>query len=207
MYSNEQITEMFKDKIPQDKQSQSYFRAYVNIYKLSFTRPTQSDKYNHHHFYPSFLYKADLNEKNRYNTIEKLDEKYNPQDNTCKLRIMYHAMAHYYLAMCLRNTKFALDSRNAFFTLIGDYSRNLESYTFEEVKDLGRLIEENTQPNQIDHYVTQTERKEYYKQKQKEYKEQWKEEHKDEIEERKRQQREYAKQMRNKYKEMKNKKI
>ena len=49
MYTDEQIDELFKNKIPQDKESQSYFSAYVNIYKCSFTRPTKSDKYNFHH--------------------------------------------------------------------------------------------------------------------------------------------------------------
>ena len=110
--------------------------------------------------------------------------------------------------------------------MIGDYSRNIESYTYEEVNEIGRLIEENAEPNQIDHYMTQSETKEYFKQKQKDYmedweekheeeilrnkefmkqkrkesQEKWKEEHKNEIEERKRQQREYAKKMRKEFK-------
>lgn len=200
MYTDEQIDELFKNKIPQDKESQAYFSAYVNIYKCSFTRPTKSDKYNFHHLYCSFLAKSDWGEKNRYHTIERLDEFYKPNNNICKLRILYHIIAHWCLGMALRNTPFEIDARNAFFTLVGDYSRNIESYTFDEVKELGRLVEENTEPNKIDHYVTQNERKEMYKEQQKAYKEKWKEEHKDEIEERKRQQREYAKQMRAKYK-------
>lgn len=207
MYNDEQINEMFKNKIPQDEKSQSFFKAYVNIYKQSFTNPRDYDKFHHHHFYPSFLYKTDLNEKNRYHCIEKLDENYNPQDNVCKLRIMYHVIAHYYLAMSLRDTQFALDSRNAFFVLIGDYSKDLESYTIEEVKKLGRLVEENNELNKIDHYMTKSETKEYLKQKQKEYKEKWNKEHKEEIEERKRKQKEYAKQKREEYKNyLKNKK-
>ena len=201
MYTDEQIDELFKNKIPQDKESQTYFNAYINIYKCSFTRPTKSDKYNFHHLYCSFLAKSDWGEKNRYHTIERLDEVYKPNDNVCKLRILYHIIAHWCLGMALRNTMFAQDARNAFFTLVGDYSRNIESYTFDEVKELGRLVEENSEPNQIDHYVTQNERKDMYKEQQKAYKEKWKEEHKDEIEERKRQQREYAKQMRMKYKQ------
>ena len=200
MYTDEQIDELFKNKIPQDNELQAYFSAYVNIYKCSFTRPTKSNKYNFHHLYCSFLAKSDWGEKNRYHTIERLDEFYKPNDNVCKLRILYHVIAHWCLGMALRNTPFEIDARNAFFTLIGDYSRNIESYTFDEVKELGRLVEENTEPNKIDHYVTQSERKEMYKEQQKAYKEKWKEEHKDEIEERKRQQREYAKQMRAKYK-------
>lgn len=200
MYTDEQIDELFKNKIPQDKESQAYFSAYVNIYKCSFTRPTKSDKYNFHHLYCSFLAKSDWGEKNRYHTIERLDEFYKPNNNICKLRILYHVIAHWCLGMALRNTPFEIDARNAFFTLVGDYSRNIESYTFDEVKELGRLVEENTEPNKIDHYVTQNERKEMYKEQQKAYKEKWKEEHKDEIEERKHQQREYAKQMRTKYK-------
>lgn len=200
MYTDEQIDELFKNKIPQDNESQAYFSAYVNIYKCSFTRPTKSDKYNFHHLYCSFLAKSDWGEKNRYHTIERLDEFYKPNNNICKLRILYHVIAHWCLGMALRNTPFEIDARNAFFTLVGDYSRNIESYTFDEVKELGRLVEENTEPNKIDHYVTQSERKEMYKEQQKAYKEKWKEEHKDEIEERKRQQREYAKQIRAKYK-------
>ena len=200
MYTDEQIDELFKNKIPQDKESQAYFSAYVNIYKCSFTRPTKLDKYNFHHLYCSFLAKSDWGEKNRYHTIERLDEFYKPNNNICKLRILYHVIAHWCLGMALRNTPFEIDARNAFFTLVGDYSRNIESYTFDEVKELGRLVEENAEPNKIDHYVTQNERKEMYKEQWKAYKEKWKEEHKDEIEERKRQQREYAKQMRAKYK-------
>lgn len=200
MYTDEQIDELFKNKIPQDNESQAYFSAYVNIYKCSFTRPTKSDKYNFHHLYCSFLAKSDWGEKNRYHTIERLDEFYKPNDNVCKLRILYHVIAHWCLGMALRNTPFEIDARNAFFTLVSDYSRNIESYTFDEVKELGRLVEENTEPNKIDHYITQNERKEMYKEQQKSYKEKWKEEHKDEIEERKRQQREYTKQMRAKYK-------
>ena len=153
-----------------------------------------------HHFFPSFIYKQMIGEKNRYHTIEKLDESYNPNDNVCKLRILYHVLAHYCLAKSMKGTVYEFDANNAFYTLIGDYSKNIDSYTYEEVNEIGRLIEENAEPNSIDHYVTQSERKEMYKEQWKAYKEKWKEEHKDEIEERKRQQREYAKQMREKYK-------
>ena len=86
------------------------------------------------------------------------------------------------------------------YTLINDYSRNINSYTLEEVKELGRLLEENTLPNTIDHYITQSERKEMYKQQQKEYKEKWKEEHKEEIELYKQKQKEYARQKRQEWK-------
>ena len=144
-----------------------------------------------------------IGEKNRYHTIEKLDEFYKPNDNVCKLRILYHVLAHYYLAMAFRGTVYEFDAYKAFCTLINDYSRPLSSYTLEEVKEIGRLIEENAEPNQIDHYVTQSERKEYFKQKQKEYVENWKKEHEEEIKERQRKQREYAKQMREKYKKFK----
>jgi hypothetical protein len=219
MYTDEQIEEMFKDKYNLfDPQCKQYLDAYINIYKQSFINPCKSDKFHHHHLFPSFIYKQMIGEKNRYHTIEKLDETFKPNDNVCKLRILYHVLAHYYLAMALRGTVYEYDSLNAFCTLINDYSRPLSSYTLEEIKEIGRLIEENTPPNQIDHYMTQSETKEYFKQKQKDYmedwaekhefikqkrkefQEKWKEEHKDEIEERKRQQREYAKQMREKYK-------
>ena len=220
MYTDEQIEEMFKDKYNLfDPQCKQYLNAYINIYKQSFINPCKSDKFHHHHLFPSFIYKQMIGEKNRYHTIEKLDETFKPNDNVCKLRILYHVLAHYYLAMALRGTIYEYDSLNAFCTLINDYSRPLSSYTLEEIKEIGRLIEENTAPNQIDHYMTQSETKEYLKQKQKDYmedwaekhefikqkrkefQEKWKEEHKDEIEERKRQQREYAKQMRIKYKQ------
>ena len=201
MYTDEQIEEMFKDKYNTiDPQCKEYLDAYINIYKQSFINSCKSDKFHNHHLFPSFIYKQMIGEKNRYHTIEKLDETYNPNNNVCKLRILYHVLAHYYLAMALKGTVYEFDSLNAFCTLINDYSRPLSSYTLDEVKEIGRLIEENAEPNQIDHYVTQSERKEMYKEQQKAYKEKWKEEHKDEIEERKRQQREYAKQMREKYK-------
>lgn len=201
MYTDEQIDKMFKDKYNLfDPQCKQYLDAYINIYKQSFINPCKSDKFHHHHLFPSFIYKQMIGEKNRYHTIEKLDETFKPNDNVCKLKILYHVLAHYYLAMALRGTVYEYDSLNAFCTLINDYSRPLSSYTLEEIKEIGRLIEENTPSNQIDHYVTQSERKEMYKEQQKEYKEKWKEEHKEEIEERKRQQKEYAKKMREEFK-------
>ena len=201
MYTDEQINNLFENKYNKfDPLCKQYLDAYINIYKQSFVHPCESDKFHHHHLFPSFIYKQMIGEKNRYHTIEKLDETFKPNDNVCKLRILYHVLAHYYLAMALRGTVYEYDSLNAFCTLINDYSRPLSSYTLEEIKEIGRLIEENTSPNQIDHYVTQSERKEMYKEQQKEYKEKWKEEHKDEIEERKRQQREYAKKMREEFK-------
>lgn len=201
MYTDEQINEIFKDKYNLfDPQCKQYLDAYINIYKQSFINPCKSDKFHHHHLFPSFIYKQMIGEKNRYHTIEKLDETFKPNDNVCKLRILYHVLAHYYLAMALRGTIYEYDSLNAFCTLINDYSRPLSSYTLDEIKEIGRLIEENAEPNQIDHYVTQSERKEMYKEQQKAYKEKWNEEHKDEIEEHKRQQREYAKKMREEFK-------
>ena len=201
MYTDDRIDVMFFDKINQSNlECKQYLDAYINIYKQSFINPCKSDKFHHHHLFPSFIYKQMIGEKNRYHTIEKLDETFKPNDNVCKLRILYHVLAHYYLAMALRGTIYEYDSLNAFCTLINDYSRPLSSYTLEEIKEIGRLIEENAEPNKIDHYVTQSERKEMYKEQQKSYKEKWKEEHKDEIEERKRQQREYAKKMREEFK-------
>lgn len=218
---------MFKDKYNLfDPQCKEYLDAYINIYKQSFINPCKSDKFHHHHLFPSFIYKQMIGEKNRYHTIEKLDETFKPSDNVCKLRILYHVLAHYYLAKSMTGTVYETDASNAFFTLIGDYSKPLNSYTLDEVKELGRLIEENTEPNRIENYITQSERKEMYKQtskenkeryeeehkeeieqkkkefkrKQKESQEKWKEKHKNEIEERKYKQREYAKEMRAKYK-------
>ena len=227
MYTDEQIEEIFKDRYNLfDPQCKQYLDAYINIYKQSFINPCKSNKFHMHHFFPSFIYKQMIGKKNRYHTIEKLDEAYSPNDNVCKLRILYHVLAHYYLTKAMKGTIYEFDANNAFYTLIGDYSRNIDSYTYEEVNEIGRLIEENAEPNQIDHYMTQSETKEHFKQKQKDYmedweekheeeilrnkefmkqkrkesQEKWKEEHKNEIEERKRQQREYAKKMRKEFK-------
>ena len=227
MYTDEQINEMFKDKYNTiDPLCKDCLDAYIHFYKRSFTHPCKSNKFHMHHFFPSFIYKQMIGEKNRYYTIEKLDEAYSPNDNVCKLRILYHVLAHYCLAKAMKGTVYEFDANNAFYTLIGDYSRNIDSYTYEEVKEISRLIEENAEPNKIDHYMTQSETKEHFKQKQKDYmedweekheeeilrnkefmkqkrkesQEKWKEEHKDEIEERKRQQREYAKKMRKEFK-------
>ena len=209
MYTDEQINEMFKDKYNTiDPLCKDCLDAYIHFYKRSFTHPCKSNKFHMHHLFPSFIYKQMIGEKNRYHTIEKLDESYNPNDNVCKLRILYHVLAHYCLAKAMKGTVYEFDANNAFYTLIGDYSKNIDSYTYEEVNEIGKLIEENTEPNKIDHYVIQSERKEMYKEQQKAYKEKWKEEHKDEIEEHKSQQREYAKKMRkefkNKFKEKNN---
>lgn len=227
MYTDEQIMEMFKGKYNDtDSLYKGYFYAYVNIYKQSFFHPCESDKYNFHHFYCSFLYKQQINTKNRYHTIEKLDEFYKPNDNVCKLRILYHVLAHYYLAMSMCGTIYEFDASNAFYTLVGNFDKALKDYTIDEVKELGRLIEENAPPNSINHYITMSERKDLYKQtakeikqkyeqdnkeeiekkkkdlkqKQKENREKWKEEHKEEIEERKIKQREYMKKMREEFK-------
>ena len=168
VYTDEQINEMFKDKYNTiDPLCKDYFDTYIHFYKRSFTRPCKSNKFHMHHFFPSFIYKQMIGEKNRYHTIEKLDEAYSPNDNVCKLRILYHVLAHYFLAKAMKGTVYEFDANNAFYTLIGDYSRNIDSYTYEEVKEIGRLIEENVEPNEIDHYMTQSETKEHFKQKQK----------------------------------------
>lgn len=228
MYTDEQIKEMFGSILTNDEESRMYFDSYVNIYKWSFQHPTQSKKYHFHHFYCSFLAKndSDIMTKNRYWTIERLDEKYVPDDNVCKLRILYHVMAHYYLAMALRGTPYETDARNSFFVLVNDYTRPLESYSLNEVEELGRMIEDNAEPSKFDRYMTQSKMKEYMKSKnddykenylnehkgeieqrkienkerQKEFRQKWNEEHKDEIENRKRKQREYIREMRKKYK-------
>lgn len=192
MYNDEEIEKLFENHIVDE----TYFKKYVDIYKYFKINETKDDRFNFHHFFPVNYGKEILNEKNRYHTIKKHDEFYAIENNVVKLPIKWHIIAHYILA----KATFRKDDINSFFTLIGNYDRNIESYSFNEVESLAELIEENSLPNQIDHYVTQSERKEMYKEQQKVYKEKWKEEHKDEIEERKRQQREYAKQMREKYK-------
>lgn len=197
MYTDEQIKDMFYEYI----KDYDYFTRYTNIYKYYKTNDCESNKYNFHHFVPCNFTKESLQEKNRYHTIEKHDELYDIKDNVVKLPIKWHVIAHYCLAMATLRE----DDINSFFTLIGDYSKPIEKYTFNDVQTLAQLVEENALPNTIDHYVTQSERKEMYKVQQKEYKEKWKEEHKEEIEERKRKQREYAKQKKQEYKNYLNK--
>jgi hypothetical protein len=218
MYNDEEIEKLFENHIVDE----TYFKKYVDIYKYFKINETKDDRFNFHHFFPVNYGKEILNEKNRYHTIKKHDEFYAIENNVVKLPIKWHIIAHYILA----KATFRKDDINSFFTLIGNYDRNIESYSFNEVESLAELIEENSEPNQTEHYMTQSETKEYLKQKQKDYMEdwaekheeeilrneefikqkrkesqkKWKEEHKDEIEERKRQQREYAKQMRAKYK-------
>ena len=131
-----------------------------------------------------------------YQKLEKHDKLFDIKDNVVKLPIKWHVIAHYCLAMATLRE----DDINSFFTLVGDYSKPIQNYTFFDVQTLAQLVEENAQPNSINHYVTQKERKELYKEQQKEYKKKWEEEHKDEIEERKRKQHEYAKKMREEFK-------
>lgn len=192
MYTDEQIEQFFGKHI----KNKNYFGTYVAIYKYFMENETDSNKFNHHHFVPCNITKESLQEKNRYHTIEKHDKLFDIKDNVVKLPIKWHVIAHYCLAMATLRE----DDINSFFTLVGDYSKPIQNYTFDDVQNLAQLVEENAQPNSIDHYVTQNERKEMYKEQQKEYKKKWEEEHADEIEERKRQQREYAKKMREEFK-------
>ena len=192
MYTDEQIEQFFGKHI----KNKNYFGTYVAIYKYFMENETDSNRFNHHHFVPCNITKESLQEKNRYHTIEKHDKLFDVKDNVVKLPIKWHVIAHYCLAMATLRE----DDINSFFTLVGDYSKPIQNYTFFDVQTLAQLVEENTTPNSIDHYVTQSERKEMYKEQEKEYKKKWKEEHADEIEERKRQQREYAKKMREEFK-------
>ena len=192
MYTDLQIKDIFDGYI-YDK---DYFERYVSIYKYYKTHDCESDRYNFHHFFPCNYTKEILERKNRYWTIEEHDKIYSIEDNIVKLPVKWHVIAHFCLAMAT-NRK---DDINSFYTLVGDYNKDIYSYKFDDVQDLAQLVEENATPNTIDHYVTQSERKEMYKEQQKSYREQWKEEHKDEIEERKKQQREYAKKMREEWK-------
>ena len=192
MYTDEQIEQFFSKHI----KNKNYFGTYVAIYKYFMENETDSNKFNHHHFVPCNITKEVLQEKNRYHTIEKHDKLFDIKDNVVKLPIKWHVIAHYCLAMATLRE----DDINSFFTLVGDYSKPIQNYTFFDVQTLAQLVEENAQPNSIDHYITQNERKEMYKEQQKEYKKKWEEEHKDEIEERKRKQREYAKKMREEFK-------
>ena len=177
MYTDEQIEKFFNKYIT----NKNYFATYVVIYKYFMENITDCDKFNHHHFVPCNFTKEYLQEKNRYHTIEKHDEIFYIKDNVVKLPIKWHVIAHYCLAMAtLRD-----DDINSFFTLIGDYSKPIKLYTFDDVLELSQMIEENAEPNKINRYVTQSERKEIYKEQQKVYKEKWKEEHKEEIEKKK----------------------
>ena len=192
MYTDEQIEHFFGKYI----KNKNYFGTYVAIYKYFMENETNSNRFNHHHFVPCNITKESLQEKNRYHTIEKHDKLFDIKDNVVKLPIKWHVIAHYCLAMATLRE----DDINSFFTLVGDYSKPIQNYTFDDVQNLAQLVEENATPNLIDHYVTQSERKELYKEQQKEYKKKWEEEHADEIEERKRKQREYAKKMREEFK-------
>ena len=192
MYTDEQIEQFFGKYI----KNKNYFGTYVAIYKYFMENKTDSNRFNHHHFVPCNITKESLQEKNRYNTIEKHDKLFDIKDNVVKLPIKWHVIAHYCLAMATLRE----DDINSFFTLVGDYSKPIQNYTFDDVQTLAQLVEENATPNSIDYYVTQSERKEMYREQQKEYKKKWKEERKDEIEERKRKQREYAKKMREEFK-------
>lgn len=192
MYTDEQMEQFFDKHI----KNKNYFGTYVAIYKYFMENETDSNRFNHHHFVPCNITKECLQEKNRYHTIEKHDKLFDIKDNVVKLPIKWHVIAHYCLAMATLRE----DDINSFFTLVGDYSKPIQNYTFFDVQTLAQLVEENAQPNSIDHYVTQSERKEMYKEQQKEYKKKWEEEHADEIEERKRKQREYVKKMREEFK-------
>ena len=192
MYTDEQIDQFFGKHI----KNKNYFGTYVAIYKYFMENETDNNKFNHHHFVPCNITKESLQEKNRYHTIEKHDKLFDIKDNVVKLPIKWHVIAHYCLAMATLRE----DDINSFFTLVGDYSKPIQNYTFDDVQTLAQLVEENAQPNSINHYVTQNERKELYKEQQKEYKKKWEEEHADEIEERKRKQREYVKKMREEFK-------
>lgn len=192
MYTDKQIEQFFGKYI----KNKNYFGTYVAIYKYFMENETDSNRFNHHHFVPCNITKESLQEKNRYHTIEKHDKLFDVKDNVVKLPIKWHVIAHYCLAMATLRE----DDINSFFTLVGDYSKPIQNYTFDDVQNLAQLVEENATPNSIDHYVTQSERKEMYKEQQKEYKKKWEEEHADEIEERKRKQREYAKKMREEFK-------
>lgn len=192
MYTDEQIEQFFSKHI----KNKNYFGTYVAIYKYFMENETDSNRFNHHHFVPCNITKESLQEKNRYHTIEKHDKLFDIKDNVVKLPIKWHVIAHYCLAMATLRE----DDINSFFTLVGDYSKPIQNYTFFDVQTLAQLVEENATSNSIDHYVTQSERKELYKEQRKEYKKRWEEEHADEIEERKRKQREYAKKMREEFK-------
>lgn len=137
-----------------------YIYKYLKLCSIKYNYDI--NKYNFHHIIPSFLYKINddsIIKKNRYNTLSKLDESFNPLINVKKLKISHHILAHYYLGLGLQ-TK---DAINSFYTLIGDYSKDINSYTEDEVKELAKLVEENSNESVFDHYLTMEERKEKYK--------------------------------------------
>lgn len=177
MYTDEEIEQFFNKYI----KDRNYFETYVAIYKYFMKNETDSDKFNSHHFIPCNFTKELLQEKNRYHAIEKHDELFDVKDNVVKLPIKWHIIAHYCLAMATLRE----DDVNSFFTLIKDYSKKINDYTFDDVQSLAQTIEENSIPNTIDHYLTQSERKDLYKQTMKENKKRYEEEHKEEIELRK----------------------
>lgn len=174
-----------------------YINKYVRICRFYKENPTKKTKYNFHHIFPSFLYKSELQEKNRYHTIEKLDNDFDPNQNTVKLPIQYHILSHFYLGLGLQT----IDAINSFYVLIGDYSKNINLYTEDEVIKLAELIEENALETKQKEYLTISQIKEKNKQIREESKKQWKEENKDKVEEYKQKQKEYRKQQYQKQKE------
>ena len=221
MYTDEEIKNIFNGHIL----NKDYFERYVNIYKYYKTHDCDSDKFAHHHFYPVNYTRELLKRKNRYWTIEEHDNQYDIENNIVKIPIKWHVIAHFCLAMASLRT----DDINSFYTLIGNFDKNIYLYSFDEVQEIAQLVEENSQPNMIEHYLTQKERKDMYKQTAKEYKEkyilehkeeikqkkqeyknklkeyneQWKKEHKEEIDEIKRKQKEFMKKLKENYKKSK----
>ena len=123
MYTDEQIEQFFGKHI----KNKNYFGTYVAIYKYFMENETDCDRFNHHHFVPCNITKESLQEKNRYHTIEKHDKLFDVKDNVVKLPIKWHVIAHYCLAMATLRE----DDINSFFTLVGDYSKPIQNYTFD----------------------------------------------------------------------------
>ena len=220
MYTDKQLNEIFKPYVKIF--NKYYFATYKAICMYFQENPCDTDRFHFHHIFPSFLFKEENQLKNRVHTVEKLDENYLPKDNVVKLPVKWHVIAHYCLAMALLTQ----DAVNSFFILVGDYSKPIEKWTFNEIQTTAQFVDENAVPNTFDRYISLSERKEMnkklqkenqekyetehkeeleqkkaeLKEKQKAYKEQWKKDNKEKIEEQKKKQKEYIKKLKEQYK-------
>ena len=150
------MKEYIKEKAVDKKALEKYFK----IIEYFENNGVRDNYYSFHHIYPSFLYKQELGAKNRSYTIDKLDEDYPPEDNVIKIDNQYHVLAHYYLGKALL-TK---DAKNS-FRIFDDWTREFEEYSEKDAIELGLNVKETSQPNNFDKYLTNKEKREFYKNK------------------------------------------
>lgn len=192
MYTKEQLKDLLKERIKDFEQFDKYYAIYQ--YHFQNNSSIETKKYHFHHCIPVNVTKQNLNKKNRRQVIAEHDNKYNVEDNIVKLPIKWHIVAHYVFALATKN----IDDINAFYTLVEDFETNINSYTFDSVVDLAKIIEENAKPNSKKQYMTVEQVKKQIKQKQNNYKQELKQKMKPRQEEYKKQLKEHKKQLSNK---------